>query len=90
MRTYTKIFQNKDKLAELFKLRLEGMSIPKLAKKFDVDTSSIIYQLQKRLGVDKNSRKIQRIVDKTKCPICTMLLTSAYHIKYPCKKPPVL
>lgn len=75
---YTKVFRNKDNLAELFDLYTKGMKVMALAEHFKVNHASIIYQIQKKFGGHK--REV-----KQKCPKCEMLLNSPYHIKNPCK-----
>src|SRR3990167_9657124 len=42
MRTYKKVFEDKEKLKEMLKLRAMGYSSPALAKKYKVDHSSIL------------------------------------------------
>ncbi len=80
MRTYERIFQNKDKLAKLFSLydSGKGMSILKLAEYFKVDRTSIRYQLSKKF-------KLLKRIKPALCPNCEMKLSSPYHIKNPCK-----
>lgn len=87
MRTpYKKIFQDQNKVVELLKLRSEGYSMERLARYFHCDHTSIMYQLRKRLGETKtkNYTTPNLIKRKNKCNNCSMLLTSEYHIKYPC------
>lgn len=87
MRTpYKKIFQDQSKVAELLKLRSEGYSMERLARYFRCDHTSIMYQLKKRLVETKikNYTKPNFKKRENACPNCSMLLTSEYHIKYPC------
>ena len=85
MRTYKKVFRDKEKLDMLFFLRAEGYSIAELGNAFKVDNSSIIYQLHKYFGEGKNtSGKLVDKVVKRKCPKCGMIFDSEYHLTNPC------
>ena len=57
MRTFTKLFKNKDVLTEMLRMRAEGYSYPYLAEYFKCHYSSIITQCQKN-GVEANKEKI--------------------------------
>ena len=45
--TYRRVFTDPNVLLEMLKLRAEGENFTYLAKKYNVDHSSIIYQCQK-------------------------------------------
>jgi len=86
--SYKKIFKDKKKIDELLLLRRSKpvMSIEALARYFECDHSSIIYQLKKNLSeYEKNSgRKYSPRSKEGHCPVCDMMLSSEYHKKYPC------
>lgn len=88
--SYKKIFKDKEKINELLRLRRSNpvMSIEALARYFECDHSSIIYQLKKNVhGYKKQSAQRHIIIMRSKaghCPVCDMMLDSEYHKKYPC------
>ena len=46
-RSYTKVFRDEDKLFEMLGLRQSGESLNFLARKYNVDHSSVLYQCKK-------------------------------------------
>lgn len=91
-----KIFNTQETINDIISLREKGWTYPKIAKKYNCDHTSIIYQIQKYLkkGNVWSSRQSpilinikRRKLDPNKfCQICEMLLKSPYHIKNSCIK----
>lgn len=84
---YTRVFTDPESINELIELRVEGWSIKRLSEHFSCDSSSVLYQLQKNVEGLKIYSHAKWGVKKTKadhCPVCSMLLTSEYHKRYPC------
>ena len=81
-RTYKKVFShNPELLEELFKLRYEGWSYPRLARRFKIDHSSIIYQCQKAGILPKEKVKWERPL----CKVCGRVVATFYN-KYCSRK----
>ena len=96
MRTGDKrIFDDEKLLKEMLELRSAGWSYLKLAKKYNCDHTSILYQckkannggivIKKILNPDRPKR--QGVVKKGHCPMCELLLTSEFFCEY-CKDAP--
>ncbi len=84
---YEKIFRNKDKLQEMLFLQSQGWSYLKLAKRFNCDHTSILYQVKKHGSNEQTifTKIIRRIYRKSKsfekkkfCSVCGIRLTSEY------------
>lgn len=64
MRMYTRVFRDKKKLAEMLQHRANGWTIVELSDLYNVDHTSILYQL-KNNQLPKRSR-VWSVIDKTR------------------------
>ena len=79
-RTCKKKFKDTEQLDKLYTMYTSGMSISDIAREFDMDRTSVRYQLDKKFPLSKKEKKPK----PQRCKKCTMLLDAPYHIKYPC------
>lgn len=90
------VFRWGKNIEELKELAKKGWHVSKIARYFNCHHSTVIYQLRKNhIGLkvapkqriqDKPLRTQKQRIMAGHCPICSMLLTSEYHKKYPCKE----
>lgn len=95
-RAYTKVFRDEEVLNKMFSMLDDGWTYMDLARFFNVDHSSIIYQAQKRSGLGKTGAKYLKynpikkphqpkpIDTRVRCPRCELLWKSSFSCDY-CK-----
>lgn len=67
---YTKVFRDNEKLKEMLSLRLSGWSYPRLAARYSVDHTSVIYQCQKHIPKEVlEAVQTDRVIDIEKIRI---------------------
>lgn len=82
MRTYVRVFDDIDKLREMLELRKKGYSFLKLANIYNVDHSSIIYQVQKHRVIQPLGIKKVRLVKKGIIPTLADIKQSMENLEY--------
>ena len=76
-----RVFDDKDKLLKLFKLRRKGLSFQKIANVFNCDYSSIMYQVNKSKGKVRQVIRGGRKIRGDACQECELLYISKHFCK---------